>query len=173
MVLTNFLSLPEVVLLEIFTYLSCEDLLYAFVNLQESHVVNLLMEHGAFRHICFSSQLPRRQYLVLSNGIWRYNLVRSLVCKDMFSDTIGCFTPCQIFPCLTELRLLSLRCLPEGLEKFIIAHSSTLKRLILEKSAASFLPEAYKKILETVLPHLNQLTFLDTDWASNVYVRLI
>ncbi len=170
---SHFLSLTDIVLLEIFTYLSCEDLLYAFANLQESHLINLLIEHGAFRHICLSSQLPRRQYLVLSNGIWRYNLVRSLVCKEMFSDCIHYFAPCQIFPCLTDLRLLSLRFSPEDVGDFIIAHSSTLKRLTVTRSEASFIPDGYRRLLETVLPHLNQLTFLDTDWTSLASVRLI
>jgi hypothetical protein len=84
------MSLPDIVLLEIFTYLSCEDVLYVFGD--------LLTEHGAFRRICLSSQLPRRQYIVLSNDIWRYNLIYSFVRKEMFSDFIKDVTPCQIFP---------------------------------------------------------------------------
>ena len=173
MVPSNFSSLPDIVLLEIFTYLSCEDLLYAFVNLQEHYLINLLTEHGAFRHIRLSSQLPRRQYLVLSKGIWRYNLVRSLVCEEMFSDCIRFSAPCQIFPCLTELRMLSLRCSAESVGEFIIAHSSTLQHLIVTRSEESFIKDGYAKLLETVLPHLNQLTFLDTDWTSYATVRLI
>jgi hypothetical protein len=82
------MSLPDIVLLEIFTYLSCEDALYAFADLQESHLINLFTEHGAFQQICLSSQLSRGQYLVLSNGTWCYDLVRSFVCKEMFSDFI-------------------------------------------------------------------------------------
>ena len=168
---SHLLSLPDLVLLEVFTYLSCEDVLYAFVNLQKSHLIDLLIEHGGFRQICLSPQLPRRQYLVLSNGIWRYNLVRSLVCKEMFSDCINFLAPCQIFPCLTELRILHLRCSSLDAREFIIAHSSTLKSFTVTGSEMSFMPDGHKILLETVLPHLNQLTFLDTDWTSFVPVR--
>jgi hypothetical protein len=168
---SHFLSLPDIVVLEIFTYLSCEDALYAFVNLQDSNLINLLMGHGAFRQICLSSQLTRHQYLVLSKGIWRYNLVRSFVCKEMFSDFVNYFAPRQIFPCLTELRILYLYCSSEYIKEFIIAHSSTLKRLIVTRSKESFIREDYRKLLETVLPHLNQLTFLDTDGTSHASVR--
>jgi hypothetical protein len=170
---SHFTSLPDIVLLEIFTYLSCEDALYAFANLQESHLIDLLTEHGAFRQICLSSQLSRHQYLVLSNGIWRYDLVRSFVCKEMFSDCINDLAPCEIFPCLTELRILYLRCSSECVGEFIIAHSSTLKRLTVTRSEQSFIPEGYEKLLQTVLPHLNQLAFLDTDWRSHASVKFI
>ncbi len=168
---SHFMSLPDIVFLEIFTYLSCEDVLYAFADLQESNLIDLLKEHGAFRQICLSSQLPRRQYLVLSNGIWLYDLVRSIICKEMFSDFIFYLTPCQIFSCLTELRILYLRCSQEEVGEFIIAHSSTLKCLTVSRCEKSFKQGNYQKLLQTVLPHLNQLTFLDTDWRSYVSVR--
>jgi hypothetical protein len=60
----RFLSLPDIVLLEFFTYLSCEDILYAFADLHDFHLNDLLTEHGAFRHICLSSQLSLRKYNV-------------------------------------------------------------------------------------------------------------
>jgi hypothetical protein len=100
---THFLSLPDIVLLEIFAYLSYEDILYGFGDLHDLHLNDLFMEHGAFRQICLSSQLSSYQYQVLSNGIWRYDLIRSFVCKEMFSDFIMDFTPCQIFTSLTDL----------------------------------------------------------------------
>jgi hypothetical protein len=91
---TDFMSIHDIVLLEIFTYLSYGDVLYAFGD--------LLREHGAFWRFCLSSQLSRCQYQVLSKGIWSYDL---FICKEMFSDYISDLTPCQIFPTLTELRL--------------------------------------------------------------------
>ena len=75
---TNFVSLPDIVFHEIFTYLSSEDILKALANLHHSHLIDLLTEHGAFIQICLSSRLPRHQYKVLSNGIWRYNLVHCI-----------------------------------------------------------------------------------------------
>jgi hypothetical protein len=170
---SHFMSLPDIVLLEIFTYLSCEDVLYAFADLQESHLINLLTEHGAFRQICLSSQLSRRQYIVLSNDIWRYDLVRSFVCKEMFSDFINDLTPCQIFPFLTNLRILCLRCSSECVAEFVIAHSLTLKHFTVTRSEQTFIRNGYQKLLQTILPHLNQLTLLDTDWRSYVSVRYI
>ncbi|CAF1122349.1 unnamed protein product [Rotaria magnacalcarata] len=70
---THFMSLPDITLLEIFTYLSSEDVLYTFADLHDVHLIDLLTEHAAFRQICLSSQLSRGQYKVLSNGIWRYD----------------------------------------------------------------------------------------------------
>ena len=99
----HFLLLPDVVLLEIFAYLSCEDVLYAFGSFQDVHLLDLLTKYGAFRQICLSSQLPMHQYEILASGIWSYDLVRSFVCKEIFSDFIFYLTPCQIFPSLTEL----------------------------------------------------------------------
>ena len=170
MIQSHFLSLPDVVLLDIFSYLSCENVLYAFGSFQDVHLLDLLTECGAFGQICLSSQLPRHQYEVLASGIWRYDLVRSLVCKEMFSDFIYYLTPSQRFPSLTELRICSLRCFTDELSNFIIAHSSTLTHLSVKRDEQSSVLEDYRKLLHTVLPHLNRLNFLDTDWRSYVSV---
>jgi len=170
MIPTHFLSLPDIVLLEIFTYLSCEDILYAFADLHDFHLNDLLTEHRAFRHICLSSQLSRRQYQVLSQGIWRYDSVRSLVCKEMFSDFIMDLTPCQIFTSLTELRVFFLRCQSSRLIEFVIAHSSTLTHFSIKRSEQSFKLDDYQTFFHTVLPHLSRLKLLDTDWRSYVSV---
>ncbi|CAF3290733.1 unnamed protein product [Rotaria socialis] len=103
---THFMSSPDSVLLEIFAYLSCEDVLYTFADFHDSHLIDLLTEHGVFRYIWLSSELPHCEYEVLSNGIWRYNSVRSFVCKEIFCEFITHLTPCSIFPELTELRIL-------------------------------------------------------------------
>ncbi|CAF4634355.1 unnamed protein product, partial [Rotaria socialis] len=167
---THFISLPDIVLLEIFGYLSCEDVLYAFADLHDTHLIDLLIEHGSFRHICLSSQLSCHQYKILSQGSWRYDLVRSLVCKEMFSDFISDLAPCKIFSSLTDLRILSLRCPSECLSEFVIAHSSTLTYFTVMRSELSFQMEGYRTFLHSVLPHLSQLRLLDTDWRSYVSI---
>jgi len=169
----HFMSLPDLVLLEVFSYLSCEDVLYAFGDLHAFHFYDLLTEHGAFRHMCLSSQLSRHQYYILSNGIWRFDLVRSLICKEMFSDFLVGFTPCQIFPSLTELRLLFLRCSSEGLSDFVIAHSSTITHFTVTRSEQSYNQKGNEKFLHTILPHLNRLKLLDTDWRNHASVRYL
>ncbi|CAF3038541.1 unnamed protein product [Rotaria sp. Silwood2] len=168
---TNFTSLSDIVLLEIFEYLSCEDVLYAFGDLHNFRFINLLEEHGAFEHICLSSEMSRRQYKILSNGIWRYELVRSFVCKEMFCEFIIEFTPCRIFPLLSELRILCIRCMTDHVEQFVIEHSSTLTHLFITRSEQSYIPENYEKFFYTVLPHLNQLKLLDTDSRSYVSIQ--
>ena len=165
---TNFTTLPDIVLLKIFTYLYCEDALYAFADLHDSHLIDLLTEYGAFQHICLSSQLSRRQYKVLSQGIWRYDLIRSFVCKEMFSEFVTYLTPCQVFPSLIELRILFLRCSMDLLAEFVIAHSSTLTHFLVSRSEQSYILEDYQTFLHNVLPHLNQLKLLDTDSNSDV-----
>ena len=163
---TQFVLLPDIVLLEVFSYLSCEDVLYAFGNLNNARLFDLLEEHGAFRQICLSSQLSRFKYHVLSQGIWRYHLVRSLVCKEMFSDFIAHLTPCPIFPSLTELRILSLRYASIHMKPFILAHSSTLTFLLLRRSDQCCSVTHIQVLLHIVLPHLHRLELLDTDVRS-------
>jgi hypothetical protein len=170
MTATHFMSLPDLVLLDMFTYLSGEDVLYSFGDLHDLRVLDLLTEHGAFQHICLSSQLSRHQYQVLSKGIWRYDLVRSFVLKEMFSDYISHCTPCQIFPSLTDLRVFFIRAVFDDLSEFVIAHSSTLTHLSIKRSDQSYVPEVYRIFFHTVLPHLSRLKLLDTDWNSYVSV---
>jgi hypothetical protein len=170
---TQFISLPHIVLLEIFSYFSCEDVLYAFADLRNVYFVDLLMEHGAFRHICLSSKLSSHHYEVLSQGIWRYDLVRSLVCKETFSDFIIDLTPCRTFPSLTEMRILFLRCPSEELLEFVIAHSSTLTHFTVTRSEQSYTAIGYRTFLHSVLPHLSRLNLLDTDTRSHASVSYI
>jgi hypothetical protein len=87
MTTSHILSLPDLVWLQIFSYLSCEDVLYAFAELQISHLNNLLIESGAFRHICLLSVLPRHQYETLLH-VWYPDFVRSLVLHEMLAELI-------------------------------------------------------------------------------------
>ena len=163
---THFLQLPDIVILEIFSYLFNEDALFAFTDSNDIRMMNLLTEYGAFRQIYLSSQLCLRQYYRLSNGIWRYDLVRSIVCKEMFSDAFLHFLPCQRFPSLVELKLLSVCSFSESCLEFVIAHSSTLTRLCIETSEQPYVRDSYEEFLQRVLPHLTQLKFLNTGWRS-------
>ena len=167
---THLLSLPDIAFLEIFTYLSCEDVLYSFADLHDFHLIDLLTEHGAFRQICLSSQLSRHQHQVLSTDIWRYDLVRSLICNEMFSDYLIYCIPCKIFPALTELRLFFLRWLIDDIAEFVIAHSSTLTHLSVTTSKQSFISDDFRTFFHTVLPHLSRLKLLDTDWGNYALV---
>jgi hypothetical protein len=169
--ITHFLSLADIVLLEIFAYLSCEDALYAFADLHDFRLVDLLSERGAYWHIRLSSQLSMQQYSVLSKDIWRYDYVRSLVCREMFSDFFPYFTLCRLFPSLTELRLLLVRYSSKIVTEFVIAHAPTLTHFTLTPSKEAFLKEEYQEILHAVLPHLNQLKVLDTSCRSEVQVK--
>ncbi|CAF3824038.1 unnamed protein product [Rotaria magnacalcarata] len=65
----------------------------------------------------------------------------------MFSDFISDLAPCKIFSSLTDLRILSLRCPSECLSE-----------------------EGYRTFLHSVLPHLDRLRLLDTDWRSFVSI---
>ena len=67
MSLPEFIFLPDIVLLEIFSYLSCEDALYAFDSLNNRRLSHLLEERGAFRQICLSPEVSRAlaRYLAL------------------------------------------------------------------------------------------------------------
>jgi hypothetical protein len=166
----NFLSLADIVLLEIFSYLSCEDALDAFADLQDFRLVQLLKERGAFYQICLSSQLSIQRYTFLALNIWRFDLVRSFVCKELFSDFFRNFITHQRFPSLTELRLLYVRWPTKTITDFVIAHASTLTHFVLSSSRQWLETAAYSSFLHDVLPHLNRLKLLDTDQKSQVQV---
>src|SRR5690349_8188662 len=98
--MVNFCSLADLVLLEIFSHLSCEDSLFAFAELNIDRLTNLLVERGAFQYIRLSSALSFERYLVLYERIWRRECIRSLVVEDMFADMISYYTRSWHFPSL-------------------------------------------------------------------------
>ena len=162
--------LPNLELLDIFSLLACEDVLYAFGRLNDDRLLQLISEHGAFQQICLSSQMTRRQYYALARGVWRYDLVRSFVCKDVFSELIVELSPCPLFPSLAELRILSISRVADEVAPFVIAHSSTLTHLTLNRHDQCFDAFAIPKLLLTVIPHLHRLQFLGTDLQSGISV---
>ena len=168
--ITSIFSLPDIVLLEIFQYLSSEDVLYAFADSENIRLANLLREHGSFQQICLSSELSRSQYVFLSHGIWHYESVRSFVCKEIFCDFIAFLTPCRMFPSLVDLRIQFIRGYHDSLQNFVLLHASTLTLLSVEVSEQASIVKGYRPLFRRVLPHLNRLKLLDTYWQSNATV---
>ena len=124
----------------------------------------------------FDKFASRHDYLIVIN-ITSYlqafgvmTSVRSLVCKEMFSDYFIYCIPCTIFPALTELRLYFLRWLTNGLAEFVIAHSSTLTHLSVKNSKQSYIGDDLQTLFHTVLPHLTQLKLLSLNWGNYVMV---
>lgn len=135
MSLIHFIFLPDIVLLEVFSYLSCKHALYAFTGFSEHRLDHLLRERGAFKQIHVSSHINCEQFNKLATDIWRYDDVRSLVCDEVFSD-FGAYLIPQLSP-LSKLRLLSLRCAEDALALLIRTQSSTLTHLSVSENAVS------------------------------------
>jgi hypothetical protein len=174
-IMACFCSLPDLVLLEIFSYLSCEDALFAFAELNINRLIDLLVEHGAFRHICVSSALSRQRYLVLKARIWRLDSVRSLVVEDIFAGIVFEYTSSdRYFPSLVELRLLRLRRIVKSITQFVIAHASTLTHLTVTSPDQPYSEkEEHSAFFHEILPHLSRLTTLNACWRSEVQVLFV
>lgn len=170
---TRFTALPDLAVLEIFSYLSCEDVLYAFARLHNERLFRLIIERGAFQQICLSSQMDRQKYYDLARGVWRFDLIRSLVCREVFSDVIVQFSPCPHFTSLTDLRLLAIGRVGDIVAPFILAHSSTLTHLTVKRRDQGYSPVEIEALLQTVVPQLHQLQSLSTDLNTGFSVRPI
>jgi hypothetical protein len=171
MTIMHFSLLADIVLLEIFSYLSCSDALYAFAEFHNLRFIDLLYERGAFGQICLSAELPRRQYINLLESIWRFDSVRSLVVMDSIADHIVALAPRQLFPSLNDLRLLHLRHILDGTAAFIVAHAHTLTHLTITPTVTSpYSVKAHSDLLHDVLPHLSRLTTLNMGYNTRVQV---
>ncbi|CAF1063810.1 unnamed protein product [Rotaria sordida] len=123
-----FDQLSDLVLIEIFSYLSCADALWSFSSLN-SRLITLLTERGFYRHVNLSSTGRKRFAAIFS--ILRLNEIQSLVIDR-------CTSPLQLkrwphLPHLTTLRLQGVR---NFREVFILIrkHANTLIHLTVESS---------------------------------------
>ena len=123
-----FDQLPDLILFEIFSYLSCADALWSFSKLN-SCLTTLLREQGFYRHINLSST-GKNQFETIFSTL-RLNEIQSLVIDR-------CASPLQIkrwshLPHLTKLRLHGVRNFREVF-KLAKKHSNTLTHLTVESN---------------------------------------
>jgi hypothetical protein len=164
-----FDDLPELVLLEVLSYLSCEDALDAFACVN-ALLNRLLGERGAFYHIHLSSSLSRRQWIAFYN-MWPRYLIQSLTVRDVFTNLLSTLIPWS-FPSLTQLRLIDLISPQHGSMYFFVdAHVSTLTHLTFTPSKLIYSPSGLATILHLILPRLNHLKRLDLVWYNKVQVE--
>ncbi|CAF4498120.1 unnamed protein product [Rotaria sp. Silwood2] len=123
-----FDQLPDLTLLEIFSYLSCADALWSFFKLN-SRLTTLLTEQGFYRHVNLSST-GKKQFETIFSTL-RLNEIQSLVIDR-------CTSPLQLkrWPHLTHLTALRLQGVRNFREVFKLAkkHSQTLTHLTVESS---------------------------------------
>ncbi|CAF3343288.1 unnamed protein product [Rotaria sp. Silwood1] len=123
-----FDQLPDLTLLEIFSYLSCADALWSFSKLN-SRLTTLLTERGFYRHVNLSST-GKKQFETIFSKL-RLNEIQSLVIDR-------CTSPLQLkrWPHLTHLTALRLQGVRNFREVFKLAkkHSQTLTHLTVESS---------------------------------------
>ena len=170
---TNFMSLPDLVLLECLSYLSCEDALCTIGSLHSDRLNHLLVERGAFRQICLSPTLSARRYEWLLDGVWSLQSVESLVLHGVFAEF---FIPLSLLknplPSLTDLRLIDIDYPHHSIEQFILSHSLTLTHLTVTSKFHSFNPSPISGLLSKILPQLRRLIRLDTGSNNNIYVSI-
>jgi hypothetical protein len=168
---SHFLSLPDLVLLDVFWCLSCEDVLYAFAQLGICRLTELLAERGAFRHICLSYLLPKEQFTYLTKHVWSPQFVRSLVLHELFCEfIIGTALLGQSFPILQDLRLLEMRFPNPIVTRFILSHSDTLTNLTITSNVQTCTSDDLSDLLNVVLPNLSRLKKLDTGFSNRIQV---
>jgi hypothetical protein len=126
--ITTFEDIADLVLIEIFSYLSCADVLSAFTCLN-CRITGLLAERGFFRHVDLSS-MSRRQF---------DQLLHILPLDDIETLTIDRHaSPLQLrrWPYLPRLRRLQLRGVREydSVLMFVVIHAATLTHITIESS---------------------------------------
>jgi hypothetical protein len=125
---TVFNDLPDLSLIEIFVYLSCEDALWCFNNLN-IRLTKLLIERGFYCHVNLSSLRFHRFRKFLS--LLRFNEIQSLM--------IDCYSsPLQLkcWPYLPHLKMLKVKGVRDfvGVYNFAHKHATTLVHLTVKSS---------------------------------------
>jgi len=125
---TLFNDLPDLAVIEIFSYLSCVDALWCFNNLN-IRLTKLLIERGFYYHVNLSSTRYHRFKTFLS--LLRFNEIQSLI--------IDCYSsPLQLrcWPYLPYLRILKVKGVRDFVDVFNFAqqHATTLTHLTVESS---------------------------------------
>ncbi|CAF4968444.1 unnamed protein product [Rotaria sp. Silwood1] len=125
---TVFNDLPDLSLIEIFSYLSCEDALWCFNNFN-IRLTKLLIERGFYCHVNLSSTRYHRFKTFLS--LLRFNEIQSLI--------IDCYSsPLQLkcWPYLPHLRILKVKGVRDFVDvyNFVRQHATTLIYLTVESS---------------------------------------
>jgi hypothetical protein len=125
---TLFDNLPDLSLIEIFSYLSFVDIVYLFNNLN-TRLTALVGERGFSRHVNISSTRYHQFQSILS--LLRLNKIQSLI--------IDCYgSPFQLksWPHLADLRTLRIKGVRELVDvfNFVEQHANTLIHLTVESS---------------------------------------
>ena len=123
--ITVFSDLPDLVLLELFSYLSSTDILWgwAFIN---NRLTSLITELGFFYHVNLSST-RRHQFDTILRRI-PLNKIESLIIDTDASSLQLSRWP--HLPRLTTLKLKGIRKL-EDVSTFVLLHTTTLTHLTL------------------------------------------
>ena len=129
MTLTNqFYDLPDLIIIDLFSYLSSIDVLWAFANLNH-RFRKLVDERGYFRHINLSSARLSKFDTLLA--LLPLNQIQTLVID--IGASFFQLTHWPHLPSLTTLRLYGLHDF-EDASSFILRHSRTLTDLTLGTS---------------------------------------
>lgn len=145
--ITTFDNLPDLVLIEIFSYLSCADVLSAFTCLN-GRITELLAERGFFRHVDLSS-LFRVQF---------DQLLRVLPLDDIETVTIDRHaSPLQLrrWPYLPRLRRLHLKGVREydSVLRFVLIHAATLTHITIQSSEYFLTVSMITRVARTNISH--------------------
>ena len=133
-------NLSDLSLIEIFSYLSCFDVLYSFSNLNV-HLTALIAERGFFYHVNLSSARYEQFHSILST--LQLNEIQSLII-DCYASPLQLKT-CPHLPHLTSLTVKGVRDWID-VSNFCKAHGNTLTHLAVQTN----------KYFCTVSPDRNQ-----------------
>jgi hypothetical protein len=125
---TLFNDLPDLSLIEIFSYLSCVDALWCFNNLN-IRLTRLLTERGFYYHVNLTSTRYYRFKTFLS--LLRFNEIQSLII-DCYSSSLQL----RCWPYLPHLSILKVKGVRDFVDVFNFSqqHATTLTHLTVESS---------------------------------------
>jgi hypothetical protein len=139
---TAFHDLADLALIEIFSYLSCSDVLSAFTCLN-GRITGLLTERGHFRHVDLSS-MSHRQFDQLLHVLPLDDIDTLIIDRHA--------SPLQLrrWPYLPRLKRLYLRGVREydSVLMFVLIHAATLTHITIE-SSRYFLTVSVTRVVRT------------------------
>ncbi len=125
---TIFDNLPDLSLIEVFSYLSCFDVLYSFSNLNV-RLTALIAERGFFHHFNLSSARYDQFHSILST--LRLNEIQSLII-DCYASPLRLKT----WPHLPHLKSLTVKGVRDRIDvfNFCKAYGNTLTHLAVQSN---------------------------------------
>jgi hypothetical protein len=160
----NLLTLPDSVLINIFLYLSCEDVLNAFRAFFDK-IEKLFEERRGFEQIGLPLNFSHQQFTVIKN-FWRCELIKSIVVDNVSPYVLILFNSQCLFHSLTNFCLMHFQ-QTDCVKDFLENHAPTITHLTIVPDVNSYSPSDFTTLCPA-LSCFNDLILFDSGSCSRV-----